>query len=128
MIRDRTPMQWNNGTNGGFNTGTKPWLPMGNFREINVEHQNAANSSHLKVFKKLVQLHKTPAFRDGLYESADIDDNIYSYVRSYNDESYLVALNFAKQNKTVNFARFFRSLDPHADVVVASLNSHIKEE
>ena len=35
----RTPMQWNDSTNGGFTEG-KPWFPVNpNYRDINVAHQ-----------------------------------------------------------------------------------------
>lgn len=123
-------MQWNDKINAGFNNGKKTWLPVGpKYKTMNVAKQESDENSHLKIFKKLVQLHKEPAFRDGLYESANnLDENVYSYVRANNDDSYLIALNFAKQNRTVNFSHSFRNLKLHGDVVVASLNSKIQEK
>lgn len=123
---NRTPMQWNNSTNAGFNNGTKTWLPVGSkYKQVNVAKQESDENSHLKIFKKLVQLHKEPAFRDGLYESANsVDENIYAFIRTHGDDSYLVALNFAKQNKTINFGNSFRNIKPNAKVVVSSLRSN----
>lgn len=123
-------MQWNSSTNAGFNAGAKTWLPVGtNYKTLNVAQQEADTNSHLKIFKQLVQLHKLSAFREGLYESANnLDENIYSYIRTNGEDSYLVALNFAQQSKTINFAKSFRSLKPTGSVVVASLNSKIAEK
>lgn len=123
-------MQWNNSTNSGFNNGTKTWLPVGSkYKTVNVAKQESDVNSHLNMFKKLVQLHKSPAFREGLYESANnVDDNVYTYIRTNGEESYLIALNFAKQNMTINFSSSFRNLRPRGDVVVSSINSDLQKK
>lgn len=123
-------MQWNNSTNAGFNNGTKTWLPVGSkYKTINVAKQESDENSHLKVFKKLVKLHKLPAFREGLYESANnLDENVFAYIRTHGQDSYLIALNFAKQNKTINFSSSFRDLKSLGDVEVSSLNAKLQKE
>ncbi|XP_063702912.1 maltase A1-like [Culicoides brevitarsis] len=128
--RARTPMQWNSSVNAGFNAGAKTWLPVGtNYKEVNVAKQNADERSHHKIFRKLVQLHKKSAFRDGIYEGgSNLDENIYTYIRSDDKETYLVALNFAKIEKVVNFSTNFRDLKPDGQVVVASLSSILQEK
>ena len=47
----RTPMQWNNSTNGGFTEG-KPWFPVNpNYKDINVAHQLEDEHSVLNFYK-----------------------------------------------------------------------------
>ena len=47
----RTPMQWNNSTNGGFTEG-KPWFPVNpNYKDINVAHQLEDEHSVLNFTK-----------------------------------------------------------------------------
>ena len=47
----RTPMQWNDSTNGGFTEG-KPWFPVNpNYRDINVAHQLEDEHSVLNFTK-----------------------------------------------------------------------------
>ena len=51
----RTPMQWNNSTNGGFTEG-KPWFPVNpNYKDINVAHQLETSILYL-ILQKLIQL------------------------------------------------------------------------
>lgn len=123
-------MQWNDDINAGFNTGAKTWLPVGpSYIQVNVAKQESDVRSHFKIFKKLVQLHKKSAFRNGLYESGNnLDENVFYYVRADDDETYLIALNFAKEDKVANFSKSFRSLKNHGLVEVASLNSKIQEK
>ncbi|MCB0636080.1 MAG: alpha-glucosidase, partial [Lewinella sp.] len=56
MSRDngRTPMQWNDGPQAGFTTGT-PWLPVNeNYLEINVAAQEDDPNSCLNYFREMV--------------------------------------------------------------------------
>ena len=46
----RTPMQWNANANAGFTSGASTWLPVnGDHAELNVDKQQKAENSHLKV-------------------------------------------------------------------------------
>ena len=52
----RTPMQWSAEANAGFSEAA-PWLPINaNYKEVNVETQQAADTSHLKVYRALQRL------------------------------------------------------------------------
>lgn len=52
----RTPMQWDQSTNGGFTNGT-PWFPVNpNYKTINVEQQIHDPQSILQFYKDLIQL------------------------------------------------------------------------
>ena len=59
----RTPMQWSDGPNAGFTSGT-PWLALNpNYREINAAEQESRPDSLLNYYKRLIALRKSaPAF------------------------------------------------------------------
>lgn len=125
----RTPFPWDGTDNAGF-SAADPWIPAGTeYPNYNVEKQLSDDNSHLKIFKKLTQLHKSSAFSEGIYESVNgINDNIYSYIRSDGSETYLVALNFGKTEQTGNFVRGYRALGKTGEIVVVTLGSSLKEK
>lgn len=124
----RTPFHWNSKTNGGFSNASKTWLPMAkNYATINVETETAASKSHLKIFQKLVQLKQHEVFRWGDYKSALLQGEVYAFRRSYQNETYIVVLNFGKTNLNVDLKKDFPSLESSLTVVVTSLNSNTKE-
>lgn len=63
---ERTPFQWDASKNAGFSTAPKTWLPVAdNYKDVNVNKEEADETSHLKVYKSLKELRKEPALRDG---------------------------------------------------------------
>ncbi len=100
----RTPMQWSDGENAGFTTGT-PWLPVNpNYREINAEAALADPDSVFYYYQKLIRLRKEyPIFREGDFELVDAkSEQTFAYLRRTEDETLLVACNFT--GETVPFA------------------------
>lgn len=96
----RTPMQWSNDINGGFTTGI-PWLEVNpNYEYINVEDALKDKNSIFYYYKELIRLRKDmDIIVYGDYELLYEDDlNIYSYVRTMNDEMLLVVCNFFDKN------------------------------
>lgn len=79
---ERTPFLWDNSKNAGFSSADRTWLPVGQaYESNNVQAQEAAENSHLKIFKKLTKLRKSEsAFTDGDYESV-VGDNWLTYRR-----------------------------------------------
>lgn len=126
----RTPFQWNGEKNAGFSTAETTWLPVGpKYLDVNVDKELKVENSHLKIFKKLVALHKLPEFRNGMYESSsDTSQDVFSYVRSLqNGDTYLVALNFGSNNVTIDLRSQFRKLPQEFYIVVASLDRNLIE-
>jgi len=100
MSRDnsRTPMQWSGSANGGFTTGTKPWLAVNpNYREINAAQELADSNSVYHYFEKAIALrHSTPALVYGDYKDLDPSHaKIFAYTRTLGSERYLIVLNFS---------------------------------
>lgn len=123
----RTPFQWNGEMHAGFSNGLRTWLPVGtNYKTLNVEVQEKAEKSHLKLFKTLTQLRKKPAFQTGFYESAkNMDDEVFAYLRSDNQETYIIVLNFDRVAKSLNLTNNFRDIIVHSNVVAASINANL---
>lgn len=72
----RTPFQWDDSTNAGFNKNAQPWLPVNiNYKCVNVQTERAQERSHLNVFKRLVKLRKEASLVNASYESALFGEN-----------------------------------------------------
>lgn len=110
----------------GFSTAAQTWLPVAaNYTENNVKLQKSKSFSHLKIFKKLLDLRRNPTLRDGTYESVVVD-NVLVYKRELsgtdNDVFYIV-LNFGSSAVTVDLTKHFSRVSTNVEVVVASLQS-----
>ncbi|XP_034476692.1 maltase A1 [Drosophila innubila] len=91
----RTPFQWSSGTNAGFSTNSTTWLPINpNYVTVNVETESAADSSHLKFYKQLVELRKTKTLQYGNTRYAAVNDNVVAIKRSLSGQtSYILVAN-----------------------------------
>ena len=71
----------------------------------NVASEEKDPNSILSVYKKLLALrHTEPALIEGDYVSVNNDDpNVYSYLRRYKNEAFLVVLNFSNGKQTATF-------------------------
>lgn len=77
----RTPFQWDESKNAGFNSGKKPWLPINtNYKCVNVKTQRAQPRSHLNTYKRLINLRKKAALIDATYESK-LFGEVFTYKR-----------------------------------------------
>lgn len=75
----RTPFQWTSGSNAGFSTSSKTWLPMAdNYATVNVEVESAASDSHLKIYKSLVALRRSSkTLQNGATKYAVLNDAVF---------------------------------------------------
>jgi alpha-glucosidase len=103
---ERTPMQWNAGTNAGFDTGARTWLPVNpNYKTVNVATESADPHSLLNWYRQLIALRRdNAALYSGDYRALNNSDpNILSYLRKSGDKRILVALNMSDQEQTATF-------------------------
>jgi alpha-glucosidase len=103
---ERTPMQWNAGTDAGFSTAKTTWLPVGSdYNTLNVTMEQNDPNSLLNYYKTLIQLRKdNPQLREGDFVPVDeSNDSVLSYLRKTKDgKAVLVSLNFTASNQTAN--------------------------
>jgi alpha-amylase len=93
----RTPMQWTDGTNAGFTTGT-PWHAInGNYEQFNVLVEDTDQGSLLSWYRKLVGVRNaTPALRRGTYAALSSSESpVMAFLRSYQGQGVLCMSNTA---------------------------------
>lgn len=94
---ERTPMQWNDSTNGGFSIHD-PWLPVPpSYKTHNVATESKDPNSVLEFYRKLLALrHSNAALLEGTYAALnEHDPKVLAYMRSYKGRAVLVALNMS---------------------------------
>jgi alpha-glucosidase len=102
---ERTPMQWDESENAGFSKAA-PWLPVpSTYKTHNVADESKDPNSVLAFYKKVLKLrHTNRALLDGSYiPQNENDQNVLSYLRSYKDQTVLVALNMSGAEQKVSF-------------------------
>ncbi len=96
----RTPMQWDDSENAGFGSGT-PWIMVNpNYKTINAKAEMADTNSVFHYYKKLINLRRNSEWSDVIvYGKYDLllpeDENVYAYVRTYEDKKLLVLCNLS---------------------------------
>ncbi len=93
----RKPMQWTNGANGGFTTGT-PWEPVApDYATYNVQSEQGDPDSFLSLYRKLIAVRTAEvALRRGGYQSLTSSvPGVYAFARAYGSEIVVVVLNMA---------------------------------
>jgi alpha-glucosidase len=121
----RTPFPWDDTKNGGFSSADKTWLPAGdNYRTVNVQAQENATNSHLKIFRKLTTIRKQPVFRQGTFNSTLMNnENVYAYKRQFGDDVAVVILNLGTAHENVNVKSIWPSIPDNLRIYTASLSS-----
>ena len=96
---ERTPMQWDDSTFGGFSTH-EPWLNLiTNYKTVNVKNQSDDSKSLLSLYKTLIHFRnssKTLQFGGYTPMSAKSKD-VFMFMREYADEKLLVIINFSNK-------------------------------
>ena len=93
----RTPMPWRDAPGGGFTVpGARPWLPLSDTTQCNVEDQRGDPQSTLLFAKDLISLRKrTEDLKSGDYEPFDpVPTGVWGWKRG---GSVLVVLNMSDQ-------------------------------
>jgi alpha-glucosidase len=104
----RTPVHWDNAPNAGFcPADVTPWLPVNpNYAEgVNIAGQEADPHSMLAFYKRMLALRKqTPALIAGDYTPLLEDhEDCLCFLRSTDDQTCLVVLNFSENTHTLTF-------------------------
>ena len=97
-------MQWAAGSEAGFTTSSKPWLPIPpSATTYNVETESHDPNSIFNTYERLLSLRKSePALRDGSYESVNKEDrDVFAFLRKTESSTIVVALNMSAQAKTI---------------------------
>lgn len=103
----RTPMQWSAEENAGFTKGT-PWINVNpNYQKINAENELSNPDSIFYYYQKLIHLRKqNEIIVYGNYQLLLEDhQEIYAYVRTYQDKKLLVICNFYESNPVFELPR-----------------------
>ncbi|WP_213992640.1 alpha-glucosidase [Sodalis sp. dw_96] len=100
----RTPMQWNSGEHAGFSSAA-PWIKVNpNYPEINVDAALKDPHSLIHYYRRLIALRKTARWL--VYGSYELllprHEQLFAYVREYDNRRYLVFGNFSHQTLNVN--------------------------
>lgn len=104
----RTPMQWDDSVNAGFNAGAKPWLKViPNYHEINVANAIKDKDSVLYTYKDIFKFRKNPEYSEtilnGSYDTYLEDDPyIFVYGRTYKNKSFIVVVNYDDECHELN--------------------------
>ena len=99
----RTPMQWNDRLNAGFTQST-PWINVNsNYKEINVEKSINDSDSVYHYYKNIIEIRKNNiGLIYGRYKPLlEEHESVFSYIREFKREKYLVILNFFEQELSV---------------------------
>lgn len=101
----RTPMQWNDQTNGGFSEHT-PWFPVNpNYKAINVASQQQDPNSILNFYKSLIILKKSDdIYTYGTFDLVDKNNGqVFAYTRILNNKKVLIVGNLTNQTATFKY-------------------------
>ena len=133
----RTPMQWSGDTNAGFSKANpqRIYLPViidpeYHYEAVNVENQQKNPTSLLSWMKSLIAMQKRyKAFGKGKLEFLLPENNkILAYIRSYEDEQIIVAVNLSQHAQVAEFILSkYEGLVPH-EVFGGSNFPKIKKE
>lgn len=123
----RTPMQWSDGPNAGFTTGT-PWLKVNpNYTSINAADQINDPDSVWNFYKKLIALRKDPVYKETVVYGAlepiwEDRHNLMAYYRK-GDKTLLVVGNYQKETQTITLPSPYRKvlLNNYPDLVQKEL-------
>ena len=96
----RTPMQWDDGPNAGFSSGT-PWIMVNpNYKTLNAAAQEREADSVLNWYRALIRLRRESPWKDAVvYNGFELlepeDEQLFAYLRPGEGASLLVACNFS---------------------------------
>lgn len=133
----RTPFQWDATANAGFTNHSKPWLPVSQmYKTVNVQVEESASWSHLKLYKELLKLRESDDFHNCHYQTAVLGNNVFAILRSgpvlAESDVYVTLVNLANETSTVNITSLYQQYrlrsNAKVKVLVRSVSSKRKSE
>ncbi|KAK4887008.1 hypothetical protein RN001_003279 [Aquatica leii] len=119
---ERTPFQWDDTVNAGFNIGNKTWLPVSEkYKETNLKIQISKNNSHYNIYKQVVELRQEQVFKTGLTNVFSLTQNVVGVIRSNDTSAFLFLFNIGNAEENVNLAN--RNFNPYVEVILVSETS-----
>ncbi|MCZ2722231.1 alpha glucosidase [Marinomonas sp. 15G1-11] len=108
----RTPIPWSNTENGGFSEG-KPWLPVDKThlpQAVTVQQQDS--HSVMRAYADFLALRKShPEFIEGSIRFLYNDDQSLIYLREFESNNTLVAINTGPDKKTIPLDDYMENID-----------------
>lgn len=124
-------MSWSNTINAGFTNYSNPKYPTSsNYEDANVEAEEDVSNSSLSVYKALVTARKAPSIMYGQAEYKVLNNGtVFAFTRvKSGNPGYLVLLNTANVNITVNLKEFKHVPEELGLQIVSSNNPLTKEK
>ncbi|XP_050091270.1 maltase 2-like [Anopheles aquasalis] len=122
----RTPFQWDTSSMAGFSTAQRTWLPVGPlYMEVNVQVQEAAEKSHLKVYRAMMELRKTKTYQLGTVKAVALSDTVLAVVRELQyHNTYITLTNLGDNIEVVNAVALAQTLPSTLRFEAVSVGSH----
>lgn len=124
----RTPIQWDTTENGGFSKST-PWINViKNYKDINVESVLKDEDSIFYHYKKLIGLRKErDVIAYGNYKPIlEKDENIFAYIRSYQNDNLLVINNFFNKDLKLDISEYLN--DTNWELLISNYNDILMDK
>ena len=123
----RTPMQWDDSHAAGFTTGT-PWIMVNsNYQEVNVQEALRDENSIYHYYRKLIALRKKhEVLVYGEYKLLlPLDPDLYVYTRKFEEEMFLIILNFFDRTPVFTLPEELSSLS--AELLLSNYKVEIED-
>ncbi|KAL3267381.1 hypothetical protein HHI36_011511 [Cryptolaemus montrouzieri] len=123
---ERTPFQWDNSTNAGFNEGNKTWLPVSEkYKETNLADEiSTPGLSHYKIYKEILRKRQEDPARIGDTKIWSLSEDVLILKRSLEKTHIVVAFKLGWQNHTAPEYAFVPEIKcDTATVALTNVNS-----
>ena len=124
---NRTPIQWDDSINAGWNKGTKPWLKINpNYVDINAKKQINDPNSIYNFYKKLIAIRKDERYSNtfvyGDFKVHDINKkDVFIYIREL-DKKIIICTNMTKNYVKIKLPYQIK------EILLSNYNKSYKED
>ncbi len=104
---NRTPMQWDDSVNAGWNKGAKPWIKINpNYKNINAKCEMKDENSIFNFYKKLIALRKSEEYVEtfvyGSFNALLQDHkNVFVYTRNSSSKNICIIVNMRENEESI---------------------------